>query len=67
MKIPVEGYRGLYRDDVTGAIVNSNDSEYNEYLKLKNIKLSEKNEIKSLKMEIEELKELISIILNKKV
>lgn len=67
MKIPVEGHRGLYRDGSTGAIINSNESEYNEYLKLKNIKLSEKNEIKILKAEIEELKTLIKVMLTKKI
>lgn len=67
MKIPVEGHKGLYRDESSGAIINSNDFEYYEYLKLKQIKKYEKNEIKNLKAEIEELKSLIKDMLTEKI
>ena len=30
--IKVEGYSNLYRDEKSGAIVNSNDSDYNKRL-----------------------------------
>lgn len=65
MKIPVEGHKGLYRDQSTSAIINSNDFEYYEYLKLKEIKTYEKNEIQNLKAEIEELKDIIKTMLVK--
>jgi len=47
--IPVEGHKGLYRDEKSNAIVNCNDYEYQEYLRVKNSSLEEKNEIENLK------------------
>lgn len=57
--IPVEGHKGLYRDELSKAIINLNDNEYEEYIRIKNKKLQEKNEILELRNEIEELKLLI--------
>ena len=37
-KILVEGQPGLYRDEVSGAILNCSDTQYKKYLELKNIK-----------------------------
>jgi len=54
--IPVEGHRGLYRDQKTNAIVNTNENEYEEYLKLKQSKIAEKTEIDAIKDEISEIK-----------
>ena len=34
--IPVEGHKHLFRDENTGAIINEDDSGYNNYVKLKN-------------------------------
>ena len=62
--IPVEGHSNLYRDEVTNAIVNCNDYEYQQYLKIKDLKLKEKNEINSLKKEVEELKDLIKQLID---
>lgn len=61
--IPVEGHKGLYRDQKTNAIVNNNDNDYDEYIKLKNSKLKEKSEIESLKDEIFEIKLLLKKLL----
>lgn len=61
--IPVEGHRGLFRDENSNAIVNCNDYEYQEYLKLKSSSLKEKSEIDLLKGEIEELKSILSNLL----
>ena len=61
--IPVEGHKGLYRDQKTNAIVNNNDNDYGEYIKLKNSKLKEKSEIESLKDEIFEIKLLLKNLL----
>lgn len=60
MKIPVQGYRGLYRDENSGAIINSNSNEYVDYINLKNIKLNEKKEFENLKKELEILKNFIN-------
>jgi hypothetical protein len=65
--IPVEGHRGLYRDEKTNAILNCNESEYDEYLKVKNNILNEKNEIESLKNEIKEIKSLLSELIKNKL
>lgn len=65
--IPVEGHKGLYRDESTNAILNCNNNEYEEYLKAKNNVLKEKNEIQNLKDEISEIKDLLYKLLDKKL
>ena len=62
--IPVEGHKGLYRDETTNAIVNCNDYQYQEYIKLKSESLSEKEEIKNLKNELSEVKQLLKDLIN---
>lgn len=57
--IPVEGHRGLYRDEKSNAIINCNDYEYQEYLKAKKSSIEEKNEFKNLKRELDEIKLLL--------
>jgi len=64
--IPVEGHKGLYRDEKTNAILNCNDSDYNEYINLKKSRLQEKTEIESLKDEINEIKKLLVTLLESK-
>lgn len=63
--IPVEGHKGLYRDQKTNAILNTNDNEYEEYINLKNSKLKEKTEIETIKEEINEIKSLLKKLLEK--
>lgn len=62
--IPVEGHKGLYRDENTNAIVNCNDYQYQEYIKLKTESLSEKQEIENLKNELDEIKSLLKQLIN---
>lgn len=57
--IPVEGHKNLFRDENSGAIVNIDSYEYNQYLKLKKQKNNEKNEIDSLKKDVEEMKKIL--------
>jgi hypothetical protein len=64
--IPVEGHKGLYRDEKSNAIVNCNDYEYQEYLKVKNSSLDEKTEIENLKTELTEIKLLLTKLLENK-
>jgi acyl-CoA hydrolase len=64
--IPVEGHKGLYRDEKSNAIINCNDYEYQEYLKTKNSMIDEKNEIKNLKTELSEVKSLLTKLLENK-
>jgi hypothetical protein len=63
--IPVEGYTGLYRDENSGAIINRNISDYEDYIKTKNNILKEKVEIENIKKEIIEIKELLNLLVNK--
>ena len=64
--IPVEGHKGLYRDQQTNAIINCDDHQYEEYMKASQKILEEKNEIQSLKSEIEELKSMVFTLINNK-
>ena len=64
--IPVEGHKGLYRDEKSNAIVNCNDYEYQEYLRVKNSTLDEKTEIENLKIELTEIKSLLAKLLENK-
>lgn len=54
--IPVEGKIGLFRDSESTAIVNTNDVEYNEYLKRKDILLKKEENIKNTSTELEHVK-----------
>jgi hypothetical protein len=65
--IPVEGYSGLYRDELTRGIINCNNNEYNEYIRAKQNKLIKEQELKDMKTEIEELKRIISQAINCKI
>jgi hypothetical protein len=64
--IPVEGHKGLYRDEKSNAIVNCNDYEYQEYLRIKNSSLDEKSEIENLKIELTEIKLLLAKLIENK-
>ncbi len=59
----VEGHKNLYRND-TGAIVNTDTVEYNQYKRLRNKRQSEKNEIDRLKREIDDIKEMLKELKN---
>lgn len=62
--IPIEGHKNLYRDENTGAILNADNIEYNNYLKLRDEKLKQKNEIENLKKELSEIKSLLKELIN---
>ena len=38
--IPVEGHKHLYRDEKSGAIINTDSHGYSQYKKSKNLKLT---------------------------
>jgi len=56
--IPVKDHRGLYRDEKTNAVLNCNDNEYDQYVKIKNQRMTQQMEISELKNEIKEIKRL---------
>lgn len=62
--IKVEGYDHLLRDKSTGAIINSDVNGYNNYVKMKQIKLEEQNKISTIQNEINELKSDLGEIKN---
>ena len=64
-KIKVKDSGSLYRDEESGAILNCSDSEYDRNLKLKQQKLRESNEMDKLKNDVDELKDMMKLILNK--
>jgi len=62
--IPVEGHINLFRDENSGAIVNLDTSEYNKYIKMKTEKEKQKEEIEKIKLDIVEIKSLLTEIIN---
>ena len=69
---PVEGQKGLYRDNDTAAIVNKDKSAYKSYmarkkaLENKNLELNKmKEDIDNVKGELGEIKGLLSTIVQK--
>ena len=65
MYIKVKDHAGLVRDSESNAILNNSDKEYDEYMRLKNKALTEKQEIANLKEEVGELKGMMKLILEK--
>ena len=62
--IKVEGHSNLYRDEDSGAIVNTDSSAYNQYVNRLNNRRKHKEEIADLKNEINEIKSLLKEFLN---
>tara|TARA_B100002019_G_scaffold281020_1_gene284625 strand:- start:533 stop:739 length:207 start_codon:yes stop_codon:yes gene_type:complete len=63
--IKVDGHDNLVRDKQTGAIVNNDSSAYQAYMRQKQVKLSERNEIEKLKNEVGEIKDMLKVIMEK--
>lgn len=63
--IPVEGHSYLWRDSETGAIVNGDDSNYQAYIRQRDAKKAEKDEIESMKKDIDDIKNMLSKIIEK--
>lgn len=59
----VDGHKNLYRNE-SGAIVNIDTNEYNQYVKLKSEKKKQREEIEELKKDINEIKSLLMEIIN---
>lgn len=62
--IPVEGHKNLYRDESTGAIINCDTSGYSQYIKMKDQKKSQKEELDRMKSDIDEIKALLKELVN---
>ena len=57
--IPVEGEPNLFRDRRTGAIINMDTSGYAQYKRMKQRRQTEREELDTLKKDIEEIKSLL--------
>jgi hypothetical protein len=69
--IKVEGFSNLVRDPQNNSIINTNMSEYNEYLKRKETKNKESQKLQNLesdlanmKGDIDEIKNLLRSLVN---
>ena len=62
--IPVEGHSNLFRDRNTGAIVNNDSSGYSQYKKMKQRRQTEREELDTLKKDIDEIKSLLKELTN---
>ena len=73
--IPVEGNKGLFRDESSKAILNCSQTDYESYLQMKNSKINEFSqwkevrekitEIDELKSDVSEMKEMMKLIIKK--
>jgi hypothetical protein len=70
--LKVQGEDSLVRDISSQAILNNNSKEYESYIARRNAALAQKielerqgMELKELKSDISEIKQLISILINK--
>ena len=66
--VPVKGHPHLYRDEMSGAIVNLDNLSYNNYVENRNSKetqrLAQKAEIEQLKSDVNEIKSLLLELVN---
>jgi hypothetical protein len=61
--IPIKDNVGFYRDEKTNAVLNCNDVQYNEYIKIKNKKSLEEQELSKMKNDIEEIKSALKTLI----
>jgi len=62
--IPVEGHKNLFRDEKSGAIVNCDSAAYSQYMKMKEQKKRERDELDQIKNDIDEIKSLLKELIN---
>ena len=65
-RVRVEGHPNLYRDEQTGAIINTDVEGYENYVKELNNREKEKQEFNQMKDEIQEIKSLLKQLLSEK-
>ena len=61
--IKVEGYQNLYRDENSGAIINTDSLAYNQYVNSLEQRQLQKKEISEIKNDIDEIKSLLRNLL----
>ena len=63
--IPVKDHKNLYRDEKSGAILNTDTDGFKQYKKMKRFKSNQRDEIEGMKQDIEEIKSLLREIVKK--
>ena len=63
--IPVKDHKNLYRDEKSGAILNTDTDSFKQYKKMKSFKSNQRDEIERMKQDIEEIKSLLREIVKK--
>ena len=63
--IPVEGHKNLFRDEKTGAIINTDTSGYNNYMSDKRRNSDKQAELDAMKEELEPLKSMLNELASK--
>lgn len=65
MKVNIENRPGLQRDLTSGAVINTDNAAYHKALRAKELAKLKQNEIKDLKQDVKELKELMQTIIER--
>ena len=63
--VPVEGYSTLGRDPVSNAILNTDTTQYEAYIKARENARKKDRSLQDLKNEVEELKRLVNDLVKK--
>ena len=63
--IPVEGYTTLGRDPASNAILNTDTTQYDAYIKARKQALKKERSLQDLKDEVAELKALVKDLVRK--
>lgn len=66
MIVNIEGHSGLVRDISSGAVVNVNRTEYENYIARKNQKATQSDEINNIKAELDQIKQMLQILIRDK-
>ena len=63
--LPVEGHKNLFRDENTNAIINTDETAYNDYMNSRRINSDKQAEIDAMKNENETLKSMLNELATK--
>ena len=61
--IKVKDYDGFYKDTSSGAVINKNNSDYQQYVETRDRLLSEKERLDSIESDINDIKSLLLKVL----
>ena len=63
--IPVEGHKNLFRDEKTGAVLNTDAAGYSNYMSNKRINSDKQAELDTMRNEIDTLKRMLNELASK--